>query len=112
MGTEASLLKGGSEGNPSKELFDTFHPQFLQNRDVGQEDFCNKANIELMPIKSNRQSLTDSKVENPSESRELQRFFSPGGSFASFGNDKLAMREKVMETAGQRQKVTGMEEAL
>ena len=106
MGTEASVLKGGSEGNPSKELFDTFQPQILQNRDAGQEDFCDKVNIELVAIKGNRQSSTDSKVENPFESGGPPRFFCPSGSFASFGNNKLATREKKVE------EVNGTEEAL
>ena len=105
MGTEASVLKGGSEGNPSKELFDTFQPQVLQNRDAGQEDFCDKVNIELVAIKGNRQSSTDSKVENPFESGGQPRFFCPSGSFASFGNDNLTREKKVEE-------VNGMEEAL
>ena len=112
------MLKENSERNPSRELLDAFQPEFLQKSPAAdQEDFCNEVNIELVPIKSNRQnSDSDFKVENPWESREPPRFFWPSESFASFRNDKLTMRQKVAEAegwwVGQRRRVNGVEEAL
>ena len=112
------MLKESSERNSSREFLDALQPEFLQNRPAtGQEDFCNEVSIELLPIQSNRQnSDSDFKVENPWESREPPRFFWPSGSFASFRNDKLTMRQKVAEAegwwVGQRRRVNGVEEAL
>ena len=117
MGTEVSVLKEGSERDSSREFLDVFQPEFLQKSPPDQEDFCNEVNIELVPIKSNRQnSDSDFKVENPWESREPPKFFWPSESFASFRNDKLTMRQKVAEAegwwVGQRRRVNGVEEAL
>ena len=111
-------MKESSERNSSREFLDALQPEFLQDRPAtGQEDFCNEVSIELLPIKSNCQnSDSDFKVENPWESREPPRFFWPSGSFASFRNDKLTMRQKVAEAegwwVGQRRRVNGVEEAL
>ena len=110
-------MKESSERNSSREFLDAFQPEFLQSKPTaGQEDFCNEVNIELLPIKSNCQNSADFKVENPRESRDPPRFFWPSGSFASFRNDKLTMRQKVAEAegwwVGQRRRVNGVEEAL
>jgi len=108
--------KEDSERNASREFLDAFQPEFLQKSTPAQEDFCNEVNIELLPIKSNCQNSADFKVENPRESRDPPRFFWPSGSFASFRNDKLTMRQKVAEAegwwVGQRRRVNGVEEAL
>ena len=102
MGSEVSVLKQSSEGNPREELFDILQPGCLQNKPKHQEDFCSEASsIELLPIKSNPHISTVSNVENNLESREPLRFYR---SSTSFRNDKkLTMRQRVAGMGGVKE---------
>ena len=109
MGSEVSVLKQSSEGNPREELFDILQPECLQNKTTHQEDFCSSS-IELLPIKSNPHISTVSNVENNLESREPLRFYR---SSISFRNDKkLTMKQRVAEGEGWSAGLGGVKEAL
>ena len=111
MGSEVSVLKQSSEGNPREELFDILQPECLQNKTTHQEDFCSEASsIELLPIKSSSHISTVSNVENNLESREPLRFYR---SSISFRNDKkLTMKQRVAEGEGWSAGLGGVKEAL
>ena len=106
MGSEVSVLKQSSEGNPREELFDILQPECLQNKPTHQEDFCSSS-IELLPIKSNPHISTVSNVENNLESREPLRFYQSSSSFR-----KLTVKQRVAEGEGWSAGMGGVKEAL